>query len=271
MASSRYYEDKEADIQPGKISQELRAALNLADNDIPIWIYRMRAIGYPPGWLRKAIVDTDDIFATDPSSEDDNNRPGKRKGGPEREETKYDHTKLIEYPGFNMPLPPDTHDYHYYYNMPPMLPHQQLDYAKQIMSKPAPVPSLKRSRTSIESANNQSTSSDTKNESPESPDSAQEPVSETIAPIKLVSKGSPMPKPVERLPLEKFSQGVVGELLYFENIPSSTGRFDSLRGLLDTMRRSKGGSDTSFVGSNKSIKEEDEGEEEEEEKDEEQG
>jgi zinc finger CCHC domain-containing protein 8 len=269
MASSRYYEDKEAEIQPGKISAELRAALSLAENDIPIWIYRMRAIGYPPGWLRKAIVDTEDIFDTDsPPS-------GKRKGGPEREETRYDHTKLIEYPGFNMPLPPDTHDYHYYYNMPPMLPHQQLDYAKKIMKKPNPV-SLKRVKVNNDAESskdedddngeddedddddddndnddndNGDNDEDGKGSSDDSKTPAANNTSSLSEEIKLVSKGSPMPKPVNRLPLEKFSEGVVGELLYFENIPSSTGKFDKIRNLLDTMRRS---SDTSFAESTSS-------------------
>lgn len=126
-----------------------------------------------------------------------------------------------------------------------MLPHQQLDYAKSVMREPAPAPSFKRARTSTESVNNQSTSSTNKND--ESSTSLTNRNDESITSlnsslnegIKLVSKGSPMPKPVERLPLEKFSQGVVGELLYFENIPNSTGKFDSIRGLLDKMRNSE--------------------------------
>lgn len=216
--SSRYYEDKEAEIVPGKISDELRAALNLAENDIPIWIYRMRALGYPPGWLNKAIVDTSDIFDTDVPKEGEST---KRKDAP-IDNIQYDHSKLIEYPGFNSPLPKDANDYHYYHNMPPMLPHQQLDYAKKTMCefKPAPLPS-KRVRTSTSSDNNTSINN------------------ESTGSIKLISKGSPMPRPVERLPLEKFSEGVVGELLHFENIPDSTGRFESIRGLLESMKRPK--------------------------------
>lgn len=332
MASSRYYEDKDAQIQPGKMSDDLRKALNLAENDIPIWIYRMRAIGYPPGWLRKAIVDTSDIFDTDSPSEDSDHeeeRSGsgvKRKGGPDRDEIKYDPNKLIEYPGFNTSPPPNTHDYHYYYNMPPMLPHQQLDFAKQTMSRPAEsTPTTnKRSRASTESgaANQSSISLDTsavrdksedqargsgsnEEDTPASPDpessnggvedaietsstnlklddsTAAVNVSSTSdiqqantsnrssslvknrssislnsslnGEIKLVSKGSPMPEKVKRCDLEKFSQGVVGELLYFQNIPGSTGKFESIRGLLNTMRRSKSETDTSFACSTKSA------------------
>lgn len=286
--ASRYYDEEEAEITPGKISQELKNALNIADNDVPIWIYRMRALGYPPGWLSKAIVDTSDIFDTDDVPKDGSSK--KRKLASE-DNVQYDHSKLIEYPGFNMPLPAGANDYHYYHNMPPMLPHQQLDYAKKTMSafKPAPIPS-KRYRTSspnpddsLDSNNTSSVKDDGDKSSvsfegqdtPASPDPektndrednsdkldktsasellAQELVdrstSSITGEIKLVSKGSPMPKPSMRVPLERFSEGVVGELLYHENLPNSTGQFDNIRGLLNTMRRSRSEADTSFASS----------------------
>ncbi|VDQ07937.1 unnamed protein product [Trichobilharzia regenti] len=37
-------------------SLKLRKALGLGRHDIPIHIYRMRSLGYPPGWLKKAAV-----------------------------------------------------------------------------------------------------------------------------------------------------------------------------------------------------------------------
>lgn len=277
--SSRYYDscNSEHGIKPGRISNELREALNLPENDIPIWIYRMRALGYPPGWLKKAIVDTNDIFDTD--TNEDNSESRKRKS-PSSDEIQYDHSKLIEYPGFNSPMPENCVDYHYYINMPAMLAHQQLDYAKKHMNafKPVHIPKRIRTTTSADDSglsldNSNVESSDLKD--PKSPDGEQSPngsncsnrdetleatqtrntneanqssVSNTslTAGIKLLSKGSPLPKPVERTPLEKFSEGVVGELLYFENIPSSTGRFDNIRGLLNSIRKSKSETDTSF-------------------------
>lgn len=300
--ASRYYETNRSgeEIKPGRISAELRAALNLAENDLPIWIYRMRALGYPPGWLSKATVDTSDIFDTDSSPNDSLKRK-------EQSDIEYDVSKLIEYPGFNAPMPPNTNDYHYYYNMPAMLPHQQLDYAKQNMKVFTPTPVPKRARISAESSaanslrnNNESfnslanttasgadtsanvceledpaspdpeegdspkaTPADEKEESPSSTStsdetskqpgkqiessSAQNQSSSTavksnlsaslLEEIKLVSKGSPLAKPVERMPLEKFSEGVVGELLFFENTPNSSGKFDSIRNLLDAIRK----------------------------------
>lgn len=273
--ANRYYDScgSAGEIQPGKISAELKAALNLAANDMPLWIYRMRALGYPPGWLKKAIVDTDDIFDTDTES------GSKKRKNPPTDEVQYDHSKLIEYPGFNTPMPEGCIDYHYYINMPPMIDYQQLEYAKQHMASFKPIQpkriktslSLNDSSNSLEVINNvsttsaiDSTTSTSKNASPEddeSPDGAAPSANSnktengannsitsnsSLEGIKLVSKGSPMPKPVGRAPLEKFSEGVVGELLYFENIATSTGKFDTIRGLLNTIRKSKSGNDTSF-------------------------
>lgn len=37
-----------------RFSDELREALDISRRDIPLHIYRMRSLGYPPGWLLKA-------------------------------------------------------------------------------------------------------------------------------------------------------------------------------------------------------------------------
>lgn len=317
-SSGRYYDSSgsQDEIRPGRISAELRAALNIAENDLPIWIYRMRALGYPPGWLNKAIVDTNDIFDTDAFDEGGSGV----KRGSSSQEIQYDHSKLIEYPGFNTPMPPNCVDYHYYINMPPMLPHQQLDYAKKHMNSHLDEQPQKRARTSSPPHEKPSTSSDTSHnksapevivisddddeeehdikekkeveETPNASSGLSQPVEEkpsevslhksTSEPhvveleddkiprkiesnldknnekseqkvestpkttpnpltgcIKLVSRGTPMPKLVKRAPLEKFSEGVVGELLYFENTPTSSGKFDSIKGLLNTIRKPK--------------------------------
>lgn len=41
-------------IKPGVVSEELRNALGISKKSLPIWIHRMRILGYPPGWLKKA-------------------------------------------------------------------------------------------------------------------------------------------------------------------------------------------------------------------------
>ena len=39
-----------AGIEPGKLSEELRAAMGIGPLDPPPWLPRMRALGYPPGY-----------------------------------------------------------------------------------------------------------------------------------------------------------------------------------------------------------------------------
>ena len=43
-------------FRPGEITYELRQALGLHENQLPMYIYNMRRCGYPPGWLREARV-----------------------------------------------------------------------------------------------------------------------------------------------------------------------------------------------------------------------
>ncbi|XP_045127670.1 zinc finger CCHC domain-containing protein 8 homolog isoform X2 [Portunus trituberculatus] len=62
--SVRYHEDcenKYGQYQPGKISESLRYALGLRKNQLPLYIYRMRVLGYPPGWLKEAEVHQADV------------------------------------------------------------------------------------------------------------------------------------------------------------------------------------------------------------------
>lgn len=36
------------------LSEELQDALGVTDKSLPPFIYRMRLLGYPPGWLKEA-------------------------------------------------------------------------------------------------------------------------------------------------------------------------------------------------------------------------
>lgn len=57
--TERYHLDAEqkfAHFQPGTISSHLREALGLRKKELPLYIYKMRLYGYPPGWLEEAKV-----------------------------------------------------------------------------------------------------------------------------------------------------------------------------------------------------------------------
>ena len=87
---------KEGMMLPGKISQELRQALGIGDQDLPEWIYRMRAIGpaagYPPAYRKKAAEMN--VFKMHLGE----STALKRKHG---DALTVDPDKIIKYPGFN--------------------------------------------------------------------------------------------------------------------------------------------------------------------------
>lgn len=94
---SRYHEDQTKrelyqHLKPGVISDNLRLALGMDDHDLPPFIYRMRILGYPPGWLpgdhNSGIV-----------------MYGKEGREEERNESSFsDPEKFVQYPGFNVPV-----------------------------------------------------------------------------------------------------------------------------------------------------------------------
>ena len=51
----RYHEETHAKDQfkPGRLSDTLREALGLNDDELPMHIYQMRNLGYPPGWMEE--------------------------------------------------------------------------------------------------------------------------------------------------------------------------------------------------------------------------
>ncbi len=73
---SNRYTDEEHNKQnrgftPGKISDSLREALQLNKKQLPPYIYIMRELGYPIGWLKEAMVKKSGITVVDGSTTDD--------------------------------------------------------------------------------------------------------------------------------------------------------------------------------------------------------
>ncbi|PAA51160.1 hypothetical protein BOX15_Mlig020813g1, partial [Macrostomum lignano] len=93
-------------FRPGVLSERLRSALGLEPDELPNHVYRMRELGYPPGWLLEARFQSSGVTIID---DDANNRNEAR---PEAGEVKYDVSKLVKFPGFNCPLPHGVRDEH---------------------------------------------------------------------------------------------------------------------------------------------------------------
>ncbi|CAK9809839.1 Zinc finger CCHC domain-containing protein 8 homolog [Anthophora plagiata] len=96
---------------PGQLSSNLRKALGLKDNELPTHIYRMRTLGYPPGWLEEARLQHSGLtlFNSDGVAErETNDEPGEVFEA--RDKDQYDVKKIYDFPGFNVPPPPGTRD-----------------------------------------------------------------------------------------------------------------------------------------------------------------
>ncbi|GFU39100.1 zinc finger CCHC domain-containing protein 8 [Nephila pilipes] len=141
----RYHiqEEIKGDFKPGVLSEELRNALDLKPYQIPLFVYRMRLLSYPPGWLEEAQVESSGInvydskgYALRDESDEGFNMNGSN--------VQYDPDKFIDFPGFNVPLSPDFEDESYELGLPPMQEHHLRSVAEQNIPKLDKCPSRKR-------------------------------------------------------------------------------------------------------------------------------
>nr|XP_032809370.1 zinc finger CCHC domain-containing protein 8 isoform X2 [Petromyzon marinus] len=134
----RYHNEQEerfAHFKPGVISEGLRLALAVAPGQLPPYIYRMRQLDYPPGWLRESCQEGSGITIHGDLS--DGEIDELEEAEIEKQKRKaFNPTKLISYPGFNVPLPPNTLDDWRTFNSCPMQP-QQLKEAMILRLKEA--------------------------------------------------------------------------------------------------------------------------------------
>lgn len=95
----RYHAEKDNEkkfghLAAGKTSENLREALGLSRHDLPPYIYRMRMLGYPPGWL--------------PSNHDSGIVMYGKEGKAEEstgEEKSVNPDHFVHFPGFNCAIP----------------------------------------------------------------------------------------------------------------------------------------------------------------------
>ncbi|XP_074700464.1 zinc finger CCHC domain-containing protein 8 isoform X4 [Strix aluco] len=146
-------EERFGKFKPGVISGELQDALGVTDKSLPPFIYRMRQLGYPPGWLKEAEMEHSGLALYD----------GKDDGGTEDEgshqlkRTTYDVSKLINYPGFNISTPSGIPDEWQIFGSIPMQPSQQKDvFAHYLSNFHAPCPKSGNKRAASQSRSHHS-------------------------------------------------------------------------------------------------------------------
>uniref|UniRef100_A0A1B6D012 CCHC-type domain-containing protein n=1 Tax=Clastoptera arizonana TaxID=38151 RepID=A0A1B6D012_9HEMI len=113
-------EQKYAHYKPGKISKSLRSALGITSYQLPPYIYNMRLLGYPLGWLEEIRVSHSGITMFDGSG-NEVTYPEDEEGEVVRpeERDKYDVKKIISYPGFNVPPSSKVTDEYEKFKVPP--------------------------------------------------------------------------------------------------------------------------------------------------------
>ncbi|CAH0748465.1 unnamed protein product [Diatraea saccharalis] len=152
-------EQKYGHLIPGRISGQLRHALGLKRHELPLYIYRMRVLGYPPGWLEEAKISHSGITMFDSS--------GTAIQDPEEEEgevcepgskDKFDIKKILDFPGFNVPASSRYKEEAHLFGMPP-ISEQDSKIAMLQMLAPNAMKAYKRKKLTLfpSSENNTST------------------------------------------------------------------------------------------------------------------
>ncbi|KAG7490297.1 zinc finger CCHC domain-containing protein 8 isoform X1 [Solea senegalensis] len=130
LSNQRYHadevEERFAKYKPGVISEELLTALGIDANTLPPLIYRMRQLGYPPGWLKEAEMEDSGLLLYDGNAP--NNGSGTENSNSQN--TSYDVSKLVDFPGFNVPASDTTKDdFMLYGSLPMQSNHMKHNYA----------------------------------------------------------------------------------------------------------------------------------------------
>ncbi|XP_056233201.1 zinc finger CCHC domain-containing protein 8 isoform X2 [Seriola aureovittata] len=130
QSNQRYHadevEERFAKYKPGVMSEELLTALGIDGNTLPPLIYRMRQLGYPPGWLKEAEMENSGLMLYDGNASNNGNITDNSNS----QNISYDVSKLVDFPGFNVPAPDKMKDEFIQYGSTPMQNnHMKQNYA----------------------------------------------------------------------------------------------------------------------------------------------
>lgn len=262
--NERYHEaaeQKYAKYVPGQLSKNLQRALGLSSRSVPLHIYRMRHYGYSPSWLKEAQV-TASTLQIVKDKEGVKDRPKNKK-------FYYDANKIHDFSGFNVPLSNGQIDEHYRYNAPPMLPMHDKQKFIEYLNSQAPVPEISSDEEvvdmDVESPEERSSSpslselreaqaklitelSESQNDSNPENENSNDAGEVTLIEEHVMNRSSALSttegtpllescSPYDTLPAgELFSKGV-SDVIHFENLPDSTGKYEKMRNVLTKVRK----------------------------------
>ncbi|XP_059613632.1 zinc finger CCHC domain-containing protein 8 homolog [Phlebotomus argentipes] len=146
--TERYHTDIEqrfAHIKAGCVSGSLKKALGVPSNCLPAFIYRMRRLGYPPGWLEEAKISHSGLSLFD--SEGRSVRSSNLEDGQICEvQEEYNPEKIIEFPGFNIDPPRGCLDESQFHGVSPMMEHHRKEVMFKMFGLQESQPGYKRQR-----------------------------------------------------------------------------------------------------------------------------
>jgi hypothetical protein len=255
-SSARYHLDEPqrfGHIMPGtELSRRLRNALDLRSNQLPSYVYRMRQLGYPPGWLKEAEIRDSGValYLTGEQSAHVKSEEGEVDQNEQKdEECQYDYDKLVAWPGFNAPPPADFRDDSRYYRCPPWQPDQSLEaMAKQFNCRQVRTGYVQGEMEDTNTAPLTPPDSQSKEEPTGQLDTPKEDTPEPMLAgllseeVKEVAQGTPivaMHSPYTELPAQNSWAAGTTDHICFENLPDSTGKWDQMREVLKRGRQLK--------------------------------
>ncbi|NWI95261.1 ZCHC8 protein, partial [Pitta sordida] len=146
-------EERFGKFKPGVISGVLQDALGVSDRSLPPFIYRMRQLGYPPGWLKEAEMEHSGLALYDGKDDE----VAEDEGSPQPKRVTYDVSKLVNYPGFNISTPSGIPDEWQMFGSIPMQPSQQKDvFAHYLSNFQGPSPKSRNKRAAPQAKSNHS-------------------------------------------------------------------------------------------------------------------
>ncbi|XP_017571756.1 zinc finger CCHC domain-containing protein 8 [Pygocentrus nattereri] len=146
QSNQRYHEEEVeerfAKYKPGVVSKDLLDALGVVTNTLPPFIYRMRELGYPPGWLKEAEMEHSGLTLYDGKTSGD----GEEDLNGSNQKISYDVTKLVDFPGFNVSPPSSIRDDYRSFGSIPMQPQHWKQTFAAHLSNMYPAPGSKCSK-----------------------------------------------------------------------------------------------------------------------------
>ncbi|XP_074525813.1 zinc finger CCHC domain-containing protein 8 [Halichoeres trimaculatus] len=150
QSNQRYHadevEERFAKYKAGAMSEELLTALGLDAHTLPPLIYRMRQLGYPPGWLKEAEMENSGLALYDGNVSND----GSAADGSNSQNVSYDVSKLVDFPGFNVPAPHMRDEFMQFGSIPMQSSHMKQNYAAYLSSN-FPGPGANSNKRPLES------------------------------------------------------------------------------------------------------------------------